>query len=135
MNVLPKNSHVVVELCKKSPAAVSQLMAVDVILVHGLFHVVADQHAERARAVTLLVSLQLIPSDEGKLLLAVATHQQLPETEPVMISIFFFQNKVSCQIANIRCINHDWSLLIPSDSLMCIFMLKPEHQIAARLYG
>lgn len=58
-------------------------MAVDVIFVHGLFHVVADQHAEGAGAMTLLVSLQLVLGDEGKLLLAVATHQQLAETQQV----------------------------------------------------
>lgn len=58
-------------------------MAVDVILVHGLFHVVADQHAERTGAVTLLVCLQLVLGDEGKLLVAVATRQQLAEREQV----------------------------------------------------
>lgn len=50
------------------------------------------------------------------------------------ISIFFFQNKVSHQIANIRCINHDWSLLIPSDSLMWIFMLKLEPNCCQTLW-
>lgn len=67
----------------KALRLLSQLVAVDVILIHGLFHVVADQHAERAGAVALLVSLQLVLGDEGKLLVAVATHQQLAEREQV----------------------------------------------------
>lgn len=57
------------------------LTAVDVILVHWLIHVIADQHAEGTDAVTLLVDLQLIPGDERETLLAVATHQQLPGRE------------------------------------------------------
>lgn len=55
--------------------------AVDVILVHGLIHAIADQHAEGTDAVTLFVDLQLVPGDERETLLAVATHQQLPGTE------------------------------------------------------
>lgn len=82
MDILPKNSRVVTSE-GKAPRLFSQLVAVDVILVHGLFHVVADQHAEWAGAVTLLVSLQLVLGYEGKLLVAVATHQQLAEREQV----------------------------------------------------
>lgn len=83
MSILPSVSSPRGPVRREALQLLSQLVAVDVSLVLGLLHVVADQHAERTGAMTLLVSLQLVLGDEGKLLLAVATHQQLEEEQQV----------------------------------------------------
>lgn len=58
---------------------VSQLVTVDVIFEHRLLHVVTDHGAERTHSVTLLVLLQFVSGYAGEALLAVTTHQHLPE--------------------------------------------------------
>lgn len=55
----------------------SQLVAVDVIFEDGLLHPVADQRAEGADAVALLVRLQLLRGYGGETLMAETTHQRL----------------------------------------------------------
>lgn len=59
----------------------SQLVAVDVILKHGLLHVVTDHRAEGTHSVTLLVLLQFVLGYAGEALLAVTTHQRLLRAE------------------------------------------------------
>lgn len=61
----------------ESFVAFSQLVSIDVILEHGLLHVVADHGAEGTHAVTLLVLLQFVSGYAGETLLAVTTHQRL----------------------------------------------------------
>lgn len=53
----------------------SQLVAVDVILKHGLLHMVTDHCAEGTHSVTLFMLLQLVWGNARETLLAVTTHQ------------------------------------------------------------
>lgn len=55
-----------------------QLVAVDVIFIHGLLHAVAAPHADGANSVSALVLLQFLLGYEREALLAVTTHQRLP---------------------------------------------------------
>ncbi|KAA8581235.1 hypothetical protein FQN60_002816 [Etheostoma spectabile] len=61
---------------EESHVRVSQLVAVDVILKHGLLHVVTDHGAEGTHSVALLVLLQFVLGYAGEALLAVTTHQR-----------------------------------------------------------